>query len=300
MEKSPALLDTDQTRNVLQSLLHSSNSLICFSAFFTSPAFDWVNSVSSDLDVSLVVRGRVDDFLSGSSSISAVESAVAAGWKVHFHSALHAKVYVFEETLVVGSGNLTSNGLNLLSGRGNIEFSVSTRRTPEISSLIDQVLSSATKVGEDEVKRMRKFLESQKTQSEAAVEWPPNILETQRSAVFCSDFPMSGIRGDPSLLEEPWRSIVMLMAEGNASSAKAKLESSVAYCWIRRTIEASGCDMRFGALTQALHDDLADDLLPYRVEIKQLLANLLSFLVEPICSELEVVRPRHTQVVRFR
>lgn len=59
--------------------------------------------------------------------------------------------------------------------------------------------------------------------------------------------------------------------------------------------------LRFGEITAALHDALADDPKPYRSNVKALLANLILYIKIYCTDEIEVYVPgRKSEVVRMR
>ena len=55
--------------------------------------------------------------------------------------------------------------------------------------------------------------------------------------------------------------------------------------------------LSFGAISSRLHNAILDDPIPYRKEVKVLVANLYSWF-ELMPETFEVSRPRHSQVIR--
>ena len=77
------------------------------------------------------------------------------------------------------------------------------------------------------------------------------------------------------------------------------LKETIAYKWLLYQVETHG-EPSFGLLNITRHDYVYGDPAPYRRDIKELLANLLEVEKEHDNECLEVIRPRHRQVVRKR
>ena len=63
--------------------------------------------------------------------------------------------------------------------------------------------------------------------------------------------------------------------------------------------ENDGC-MYFGAISEKLHNSLVSDPKPYRKDVKQLLANLLSMIKILNMDEIVIDRPNYSQRVRLK
>ncbi len=239
------------------------------------------------------------DFVSGSSCLNALKSALDAGWRVYFHSALHAKVYLLDDVVILGSGNLTGNGMNLLSSPPNIELNAELSRNSEIEELVGSVVENAAELNPKVLNRMKGLISQ--VNSSAFVEcdawWPSSVGLRRFTAPFCSDFPSRAFNSSIAELEQPWSSLEVNLKIGKLKSAKKELETSNAYLWLISKIHEKGEQCRFGYLSAVLHRDLMDDPLPYRKSVKQLLANLLSFVEACPASGIRVSRPNHTQIV---
>ena len=272
---------------------------MALSAYFTNPALDWLIPLTNGKTVCLVLRGRPSDFLTGSSSIEAVKRAVEQGWTVLLHSALHAKVYMLDDHVIVGSGNLTANGMNLLSAPGNLELNVQTAKSDPIEALVNSIVMSASRIDAPLLSEMYSYLEDQKASKQFEVDawWPEHIISQRTGMLFCSDFPTERYGETSSILEKPWLSLEMVLKNENYSEARAILEGTVAYRWITALLLEEGAPCRFGQITARLHDDLNDDPAPYRSSIKALLGNFLSFVEACSDCDLTISRPRHTQII---
>ena len=292
-------LGTEETRSALETQILSSSSLVALSAYFTNPALDWLIPPTNGKTVCLVLRGRPSDFLTGSSSIEAIKKAMELGWKVLLHSALHAKVYMLDNHVIIGSGNLTANGMNLLSAPGNLELNVEVAKSAAVEELVNSIVMSAAEIDGLLLEEMTRYLEDQKVYSPVEVDswWPEHIISQRTGMLFCSDFPTERYGETSPTLEKPWLSLQRTLKDQNFTEARDILESTVAYRWITALLLEEGTPCRFGQITARLHDDLKDDPAPYRSSIKTLLGNFLSFVEACSDCDLTISRPRHTQII---
>ena len=153
-----SVLNTTQTRNRITELLACNRTLRALSAYFTLPAYNWLNNFQNPIDVTLTMRGRPIDFLTGASSVIAVEQAISSGWSISFNSALHAKLYIIEKDVIIGSGNLTSNGMNLININGNVELNVETKLTREIEQTVEAIEDSSTLINLSNLAKIKTYL----------------------------------------------------------------------------------------------------------------------------------------------
>lgn len=278
------LLDGDAFRLQLEGLLSLSKRFFCYSAFFTEPAANWLldhRQVSNN--DRLLVRGLPIDFHGGSCSFEAIKKVLYSGMPVKLSSALHAKIYTFDNCVYSGSANLTARGLALCENN-NQELGVRSNLEQEDLALLDHLWSQSVTITSEILEKMEKFVDqlvtSDSKQTEIPICWPMEIVIENRD-LYCSDFPQNYPTGDFR-----WQT-------------QKELKQTAAYKWLYRNIRENG-DMRFGFLSQDLHNKVFDDPAPYRREIKNLLANLLMIVSDLDKTDLEVVRPRHSQIVRLK
>ena len=140
-------------------------------------------------------------------------------------------------------------------------------------------------------------------ETELPAVWPEDILP-QTSELFVSDFPLS--RPGTSLNEYqlnpslPFAQIEY--AKDEFVLASTLFKQTKAYCWLKKQIteNQSERDLGFGQISRLLHDTLADDPAPYRQEIKDLQANLYSYLKLYASNEIELYMPgRRSEVLRI-
>lgn len=114
-----------------------SRSLIICSPYLKKTALDNIidlyklDEPECVLDVKILIRGQLEDFLKGSSDLTALQALLNLRCinvdKVRRVTNLHMKAYLIDnEDLLIGSGNCTSRGLAPCGILGNIEGGVQT------------------------------------------------------------------------------------------------------------------------------------------------------------------------------
>jgi len=282
------LLDAINTKLRIEEISKTSSRCWCFSAFATISAVSWIVN-QHKYPGRLLIRGRPDDFLSGASSFEALGMALASGWDVKISSAIHVKVYFFDDSVVAGSGNLTGKGMALVPNN-NDELNLEAAISSEDIKLAEHLWGQGVLVSERSLERMVSWLDEFDQQSDSLVKapssWPEEILPVESRDLYCSDFPQSpySVAGD----------------EYFQVSSFGALESKFAYLWLRNAVEQNAGKAYFGYLSATLHNSVYDDPVPYRREIKELLSNLLSYVSVFDDTYLIISRPNYSQLVELR
>lgn len=277
------LIDGKQLKLKIENQLKTSDRCILCSAFFSEVASKWlIENRTSECDTHLLVRGLPTDFLDGANSFKALEEVIKRGIKVKFSSALHAKVYVFDDELFASSSNLTGKGIALLENH-NIEFGLKSRIEADDLELINNLWRQGVAVDLELLKKMEDHINNftDEPQSNTSLDpvWPKEWFEEQRD-LYVSDFPIDLEDGDIR-----WSSLNSFI-------------NSKAFSWIHSSVKEKDWKS-FGELSHELHNAVYDDPAPYRREIKAILANLLT-LIEKFDTSLAVERPRHRQIVKLK
>jgi hypothetical protein len=133
---SSEFIRSPQFDNWLHSHKPKNSVLIC-SPYIKKYALDKIikeygfDNKKSSVKVKVLIRGKLEDFLHGSSDLSCLEtlsklSNVDAGGITRLTN-LHMKAYLLDEkSLLIGSGNFTQRGLFFNNGWGNIEGAIAT------------------------------------------------------------------------------------------------------------------------------------------------------------------------------
>ncbi|QIE43543.1 hypothetical protein G5B39_16130 (plasmid) [Rhodobacteraceae bacterium SC52] len=297
-EEIGQIYNSSETQITIEKLADEFGTALILSAYFSAPAFRWLSSVKNLNDVRLVVRATPADVVSGSCDLAAIRKAIAHGWKVRFIASLHAKVYLIGDCVVIGSANLTSNGM-ALHGLGNLELNTLVHATTEASALLNGIFEQAQEFDHHLLDRMEAHIKEQSLDKPNIGWWPEDIVSTEKRLLYCNDLP---ILRDPSTKEyenEPWTKIQEKIVCRDFAAALEALLSSYAYHWLKQKLLENDNELYFGAITSLLHDEIADDPSPYRSDIKSLLVNLLSLIESIDGVPIDISRPRHSQRIRL-
>lgn len=277
------LLSTDLFRDSFLKASQNAEHICIVSAYVKDAAVNWLSStVGPKTNVSLVLRGRPNDFLAQSSDLSALKNALDSGWKVGIINSLHAKIYLIDrKALFVGSANFTKSGLKLF-GSGNIEVCHEGKPSEKDVEFVKLISESSTILTSDAITLMEKHLSSlphdaKRSQRHA---WPEEVLKIDLGSIYVSDFLFDN-------------------EEDDFDEAQAIFMNSVAFRWLKKQLkEEDGC-LYFGNLSRRLHSSLVDDPTPYRSEVKKLLQSLLIQVKRYCQEEVTIDRPNHSQRIRL-
>lgn len=280
------MLSYFEIREGLSRHLASSGEIFLLTAYVKRSAIEWAQELAQDgAKVTLVSRFSCADIQAGSTDIEVIRLALDSNWSVKSLPSLHAKVFLFDKTsLIVGSANLTSNGL-LLSGSGNLEAAIELNASESDVEFVNHVVDSAQDISYEVLERMESHLNSSiKSKPENTFgEWPEDLFP-ESGKVWVSDFL--------------W---LTDKAEIPQEINKVDFKNCKAFQWLKRTLKSGNNDgLRYGELTKNLHDDLCDDPAPYRSSVKELLSGVIEYAELYAQSEISVSRPGYSQVLKLR
>lgn len=294
------LVDTKAVTDVLNVLIEKSNSIILISAFLTGSVLKLFKKSDYDKDISLYVRCRPSDCISGSCDLDVLKQLISKGINCYADYKLHAKIYIFDsKNAVIGSSNLTANGLGF-SNYPNFELNYSCELSPADLAQINTYLAQCVQISVDDIKKMQQEIANISTTSSAdiPIEWKTIDLKPRErlAGLFIEDFPKCNpfelssydskdINHDESMF-------------GKEQLDKAKFEQSNVCKFIYQFIsEQEDKSASFGAITAHLHNNILDDFSPYRSDIKTYLQNFIFYLEHYKCKSLIVSKYRYRQVV---
>ena len=287
---------------IKSELSRSTESFLLISAYFKLPLVEFFDScVSSEkIEKKLVVRFQPEDIASGASDLEIYPYCKKRGWKLYFRLDLHAKTYVFDRIrCIVGSANATANGMSI-GGTGNYEMATYCELEEKDVRALDTLLYGAVEMTDCIYSQMCQYLAS-KDKADSNLVWPTDILnlfQPDYSILFAEDFPTCD-----NPLQAGQEDLVFLNMEMNTSLEKirAAFSHSKSYLWLVSLLRCQETkELYFGAITVYLHDTLLNEPKPYRKDVKQLLANLLSWVSILDMDEIVVDRPHHSQRVRLK
>jgi len=300
------ILDENQARIAIERALETAQkTLIIFSAFVKSQAFEWLvpQIIDKHLKVKIMARWDINDLLSGVSDLSIYERCKELNWEFRVNTALHSKLYLIDSSIgYLGSNNLTGAGLGL-NTNNNIEFSTEIRPNMGDLQKIDKYLNSSTLMNDELYEEIKQFVEDNKTTKER-IKWPDSImdkLKTNTDYLWVDNFPLSNPLQD-NFSEEFHRDekIFANIPLDDKEALKDAFMSSHVTQWIMKHLnEQEEKVLFFGSLSALIHNSLLNDPKPYRKEIKDLIANFFAWVQYLDPKELIVERPNHSQCLKL-
>jgi len=246
----------------------------------------------------LLVRFRLEDVLKKSTDFEVLEYCMEQGWKVYIRFDLHVKTYIVDNKRgIVGSANATKSGLT--GNQGNYEMAALMPLEEADIPKIEKIYKDAILVDNQILNNLKKQYKScEKGKSTTSQQWNDEIMKLFHphiEALFSHELPEKDTfkSGDfLAFLDEEY--------DGNIEILKEKFRWSNAYLWLLETLRQNQGELYFGSISAKLHDAIVSDPKPYRKDVKQLLANLLSMIENLDMSEVVIDRPKHSQRVRLR
>jgi len=165
------LLPGNQLTNLLRQT-HSSALLI--SPFIKYKALrQLLSAISNGVELQVVTRWRVDEILAGVSDLDVYSLLQERGSTLWLCSTLHAKYYRGDETVLVGSANITAKALGWAS-TPNLEILANT--TP-VTAFEEQVYANAVQVDDELYKLFKTNIEAIPPLPKPDLELPTDIQE---------------------------------------------------------------------------------------------------------------------------
>jgi len=306
-----ALLFNSRLEEELSLKLSETNScVLILSAFTKMSALDWLQQhLAPGINVTIISRWQIQDLLCGASDLAAYEFASKNGWTFAINTNMHYKIYLIDnETLFLGSANLTRKGLHL-DLKGNDEASIQT--TPSEIDLIklEQYAADCCVINDDLYTEMKECVElNQTTQQDSTPRsWPSSIKDRivpEVKQLWVNDMlfntPQS-IQADSAEFGEHdiYTLGLSTIADLNDKNiVLTGLRSTAVWKWLLKTIKSSEHEfVRFGEITTQLHDALVDDPKPYRKDVKNFLSNLYEWIRYVNPSEIGLKKFHHTEAL---
>lgn len=305
------LFSTDFTKELTGAICKASNELIICSAFIKENAIKHLlKNISNDVSVSIIARWAKHDLIMGASDLEVYNWCQSHGFRFGINSNLHAKLYMIDQNFIfMGSANLTHRGLSI-SGAGNVE--IGTRIVPEDTDLekltkflnaevewVDEELFSLISCEisefkpEKNVSVLQSWSEKILTRLNKDIEylWVHDLLKKGPNEIQKLDFDDMNAVSDFELLD-------LDLNDMSADAIKQAFISTRLYSWIRSKVGFNN-EVRFGWLTQELHNALLDDVTPYRREVKDFIVVLFQWF-KFMPEKFEVKKYNHTETVTLK
>lgn len=305
------LISHDFSRELFKSLNESSVNVIICSAFIKKAALlHFFKEIPTKTNVSVISRWLKNDLVMGASDLEVYDLCKSRGYRFGINTKLHAKLYSIDsKKIFLGSANVTHRGLSI-SGAGNVE--IGTRIVPEDTDLekltkflntevewVDEELFSLISCEISEFKPEKIASVSQSwsekilTRLEKDVEylWVQDLLKSGPNEIQKLDFDDVNAVSDFELLD-------LDLNDMSAEAIKQAFISTRLYSWIRSKVGFNN-EVRFGWLTQELHNALLDDVTPYRREVKDFIVVLFQWF-KFMPEKFDVKKYNHTETVTLK
>ncbi|EOX4435026.1 phospholipase D family protein [Vibrio alginolyticus] len=294
----------EQLANELKVSFDTANKITIISAYLTQPAVEFLfDSAPLGVDINVVCRARPQDFIAGSCDLQALKVLHYSGVKCYISRDLHAKLYIVDESIgFIGSANFTSNGLKL-SGYGNLELATRVDLTNKDISLVTQIRNDAVPVTSELLRQLETYLsQTDKADEQLAHEWWDELLELSsydfQDGLYIMDLPWS-TPDESSYLADSESFLhdqdVFSLGMPKQRTRLAFLNSKVFHFIQQKLLQEESKEAYFGMVTSWVHDALKDDVLPYRREIKDYIANLFDYFQLYASDKFEIDRPNYSQ-----
>jgi hypothetical protein len=302
------LLNTASFRDDLAAVVGDTKvKLDIVAAFLTSEGLSFVlNRLDQTVQVRVVVRWRLADLVAGSSDLQSYVTLSEHGIPFYVHSDLHAKVITSDdETILIGSANLTARGLGLGGVTGNLELGIKTTPAPKDLAYIDSIFTSAVLMTPALFREISECVNAVGA-SDGFQEFPARIrlqLKPDVTGLWVRDLLWSNGRGGSPSDDEDLEHDITLVGFPYGSSVSPEVEKRFceldAVAWLIQKLRANDGELYFGSLTSLLHDSLLEDPKPYRKDVKTLVSNLLLWCAHMLPHMIVIDVPGHSQRVRL-
>lgn len=297
-----ALLFSQEILNAVNEELRvAKDSVQIISAYCKESAIKQLNSIipGSVSEKKIMVRFRLDDILKGSTDFSIIDFCQQCGWKVYIRFDLHVKTYIVDgKRGFVGSANATNSGLNL-STYGNVEIGAMVDIDVTDMEKVEALYEDAIFVTDSIYEKLKAQYQTISTYEQGKqYSWNQEIYELftpKVKTLFSYELPEK----DAFSVGE-YMNFLDIIYSDDIETVKEVFRWSNAYLWLLSVLKQNDGCMYFGAIAEKLHSALVSDPKPYRRDVKELLANMLSMIEKLQMEEIVVDRPNYSQRVRLK
>ncbi len=304
-----ALLTTQETKEkIIDEVSQTKDSFQIISAFCKLNTVKNLIDKNIQNDISskkLLVRFRLEDILSGVSDIELYEYCKQNGWDFYIRFDLHAKTYIFDKKrCILGSSNLTGRGLDF-EINGNYELSDFVEIDKSDIDKIDVLFDNSLRVDDELYAQLKNEFEKVKSQITPNTNlknytWSKEIYNNfipNLKVLFSFNFPSTKY---PILSNPESISFLDCQFPANEETIKECFLRSNCYLWLKKVLKENNNCLYFGAVTKLLHDTLISDPKPYRKDVKEYLANLLSWIEYFDIDEIQIDKPNYSQRITYK
>lgn len=294
------LLSNEIMNAVKQELKTATDSVQIITAYCKLGTIEQLNDVINKVvtDKRIMLRFRMDDILKGSTDFNVAEYCLNQGWDVYIRFDLHAKTYIIDNKRgVIGSANATKSGLSD-GNNGNVEMGTLTDIEPKDKQKIEALYKDAIRVDRDLLAKMKKQIEEQKTDEKVkAAKWNEDIYGLfipTVDALFTHELPEKDEYNVGDYID------FLEIKYTNVDEVRDAFRKSRVYKWLTNELKKNNGEMRFGAVSSALHDAIVNDPKPYRKDVKNMQIKLYSFIKTISIEELVIDKFNYSEILIFK
>ena len=286
------ILGTEAFRNLLgQSLNNAKEEIIILSAFVKIKGVNWlVDKISrKKINCTIISKWDQNDLAQGASDLECYEICKKEGWQFKVLKNLHAKIILIDtKELFIGSPNLTAKGMSL-TPVPNKEMGVKLEANQNDIKIINNLVEESILIDDKIYKDFQDWKTSlPKIENPSYPEFPvelKNKLDENYEKLWVHNFPWCTAEEliNKKEIDENIQHDLELFGLDKDSRQKnlikISLLNSKIYFWLINQIKnQKNQEIYFGNLSSIIHNSLLDDPKPYRKNIKELQANLYSFI----------------------
>lgn len=281
---------------------------IC-SAYIQSEAFSYLFEDIFNLNsrIRVLARWTPSDLLSKSSDLKTYQLCKTNNIDFYIKQDFHGKVYgLAPHGVLIGSFNLTNSGFSITIS-GNDEAGVLIENDKDSDEYFDQLFLNAKKVDDHLYDQISVFIKNNTKNNVSNFSWPDEILNliTPSCTLLaekilvneCFLTTFSEFQNSESNARVHDLSLLSI-GEPEAhdfSIIRSRFRNTKIFRWFLSSLIEQNSEVYFGKATALLHDHLFDDPKPDRQKVKNLLANLLSWIDGLKLNDIFIDRPKNSQ-----
>ncbi len=286
------ILGTEAFRNLLgESLKKSKTRIVILSAYVKKIGVKWLKDqiIDKDINCTIVSRWEKGDLATGSSDLDCYEICKQNNWEFKILNDLHAKVMLIDDKdLFIGSPNLTGSGMSLIPV-SNKELGIKIEATESDIKTIDGLIEDAILVNDEIYNYLKQWKDKLPEIIKPSIpDYPESLknkLKENINKMWVHNFPWVTAKEllEASSINENLKHDLELfgLEKDNLEKniIKKNLLNSKIYFWLTNQIrKQENHEIYFGNLSSIIHNSLLDDPKPYRKNVKELQANLYTYV----------------------
>jgi len=254
---------------------------------------------------SFLSRWLPGDLAQGSSDLECYTFLAENKIPLYIKNDFHGKIYyISNKGLLMGSPNLTSNGLGLNKNH-NDETGVILEESISNYKYIQNIFQNSCRLDDVLFKKIKDFLnETNYSSTNSFISWNEVIHKiisnNQNDNYFSIDewFFSNGLHGkNKECLNHDYSLMGINNFENKIEILREAFILTKPYQWLIKTLKNNNLKLNFGGLSSKLHDVIHDVPPPLRKDIKILLSNLLSWIRDLQIIEISIEQPNVSQII---